>query len=321
MTLTARLEADGLEPLALDASAGYALQALDLGDATTRVSVTDAVDADGTIDTTAHVGARAVTLNLKLLPAADRGKEQMRQRLRAFTHPRLRPVLYFSLDGRPERRVVLRRSQWANVVQAPAYAPVVLQFVAPFGIIESAELHEVQINAGSSGAFSVLGVAGFPADSMLGVEGFPAGSVLGISDATTFVGPLGGAGFDWAFDLTFVGGGTIGEGLIVNDGTADAQLLMRIYGPCDDPSIENETVGRTLTFTGLTIDAGHFLEVDTRARTIRYDGNADDSRYDRLDFATSTWWALVPGVNTIRFNPAAFSDPANVAFVYRDSDL
>lgn len=284
MSIVARLEAPGLDTLALDPWTGYVIQALDLGDAETRVVAEDAPGADGTIDTTAFTGARPVMISLKLVPAAGRTKEQMRRRLRSFTHPQLRPVLYFQIDGGPDQQITLRRSAWSSPMQSSAYANVGAQWVAPFGIIESAELHVVVAPASASGG-------------------------------------EGGRTYDLTFDRTYSGGVVIGETTVTNNGNADAYPLIRIYGPVTEPVLTNVTQNKSLVFVGLTVLAGEFLEVDTRNKTIRYLGLASDSRYSKLSFPLSSWWTLSPGDNTIRFLPATFTAPANAEISYRDAWL
>lgn len=279
-----RLEADGISALILDPFAGYVIQQLDIGDAVTREVMENSPDADGTDDTTSFVGARTVTMSIKLVPPAGSTKEQMRQRLRAFTSPRLRPIMYVTLDVEDEQRIVLRRSQWSNVVANPAYADVLVQWIAPLGILESASLHEQIVSASGGGLVS-------------------------------------GLSFPWSFDLDFGDADPIGSATVTNAGTADAYPLLRIYGPCTDPSIENVTQGKTIVFEGLTVLAGEFVEIDVRAKTIYYLGDSTDSRYDDLDFPASAWWTLSPGDNEITFGPATYSPPAQCQFVFRDAWL
>lgn len=280
-----RLEADGLDPLVLAYTTGWAVQALDLGDATTRAVVQDAPDADGIIDTTQYVGARTVTMSITLLPAkSGMSKEAMRRRLRAFTHPRLRPILYLAFDGLDEQRITMRRSQFSNIVQSPAFAPVTMQFVAPYGVIESSVLHVAHANASATGT-------------------------------------EGGRTYNQTYDKTYTGGTVIGSLTVTNAGNADAYPLIRIYGPCTNPKLINVTTGQTLAFAGLTVNVGEFLEVDTRAKTVFYLGNSNDSRYSTFDFATSEWWALEPGDTSLRFAPATSSSPSNAEISWRDTWL
>lgn len=95
--------------------------------------------------------------------------------------------------------------------------------------------------------------------------------------------------------------------LITNPGAVAVPWLARIYGPCTNPRLYNDTTGEGLLLTangGLTLAAGQYAELDAAARTITVGGS---SRYDRLDVAASDWWALVPGDNVIRLQPDLFS--------------
>lgn len=285
MTITARLEADGLTSLVLDPYAGFAIQALDLGDAVTRDVASNAPDADGTDDVTAYIGARTVIMSIALSPKLSHStRDTLRNRLRAFTHPRLRPKLYMSIDGAAERVVTLRRGTWSDVMQSAGAARVTVQWVAPYGIIESGTLHQETANASTSGA-------------------------------------EGGRAYDLIYDRAYAGGATIGQTAVINVGTADAYPILRVYGLCTNPVITNVTQGKSLAFTGLTINAGEFLEINTRARTVYYLGNSADSRYDKMNFASSAWWTLSPGINLINFTPATFSTPSQTIIEYRDAWL
>lgn len=282
-----RLEATGLTPLLLDYNAGWAIQSLDLGDAETRVVTENWADADGTNDTTAFIGARTVTMVLKLLPSrSGLTKQVMRDRLRAFTNAKLRPIIYIRRDGELEKRMDLRRGQFTAVLDNPGYANVALQMVAPYGVIESVALDSIVANASASG------------------------------------GSEGGRTYNETFDRTYAGGAiVVGTASGSNDGTADAYPVIQVYGPCTDPTITNITQGKALVFAGLTINAGDFLEINTRSKTIRYLGNPADSRYNTLVPGSSAWWTISPGINTIRFTPVTNTFPSNATVVFRDTWL
>jgi hypothetical protein len=284
--LPMRLECDGMETLVLD-SDGFAAALLDLGDAETRDVVDDAPDADGTDDTTAYIGARAVTLQL-LVESTDSPSTRaaLTHRLRAFTHSRIRPRLYFQLTpDDPEMMVTLRRGPFSDV-----WAPnttvrnkVTVQWIAPSGIIESAALHQAVANAAGDGE--------------------------------------SGRAYDLVEDRDYGASEPLGSVNATNAGTADAYPVIRLYGPCTDPTIESLTQGKVLAFAGLTIGAGEFLEINTRAKTINYQGDPNDSRYDKFVFPTSAWWTLSPGVNRLRFAPDTFDPPSNAVVEFRDAWL
>lgn len=280
------LEAPGLEPLNVDIGSGYIVRRLDLGDAITRDVVQDAPDADGTIDTTQLTGARVVGLQVRLVPRNGFVPAMLERRLRAFTNARLRPVMTISRDGLDDQRVMLRRGPFSAPIEQPTFTDITVQWVAPLGILES---------AGDPHIANVFAVG-------------PGAAV--------------GRAYSLTFSRVYPPSPVLGSASIVNAGDADAYPLIRIYGPVTDPVLDNNTQDRSLAFSGLTLAADEFLEVDTRYKTIRLNGDPDNSRYDKLAFPTSQWWTLGAGVNFVRFHPATFIDGVTVAqLVWRDAFL
>ena len=285
---TLRLECDGLESLVIDDAAGLYVSAIDLGNAVTRAVVQDAVDADGTDDSTTYAGARNVTLQLSIFP--DVNAETLwtlRQRLRSFTSPRLRPVLFIQQsEDAPEQRIVLRRSDYTDVLAASNsdWARITVQWVAPSGIIESAVVHPVQVFAAT--------------------------------------GDGAGRTYDLTYPRTYPPSAALGTATIVNSGNADAYPLLRIYGPLTEPEITSYTQDKSLVFAGITLVADEFLEIDTRAKTIYLNGDPSANRYSFLVFPESRWFTLSPGTNQIRFHPATFAEAVSrVEFTFRDAWL
>lgn len=269
-----RLECDGLDPLELDPYDGWVIQDFDPGDPVTREAVTNAPDANGTIDSTRYIGARAITIALKLAPSlnsAGLSKAAMRRRLRSFTTPDCRPIIYFQIDDEPELRTMLRRSQFTSPLGLGAGpAPVVVQWIAPTGVLEAATL--------STGwAFAAEDSA-------------PAGRTY----------PL-------TFPRVYPAADPDGILIVTNNGDMPAAALIRLHGPATDPTITNLTLDRAMVFDGLTIAAGHYVELDTRAHTILYDSDPADSRYDDLVAADSAWFDLAPGDNELRYTPATYT--------------
>lgn len=290
---TVQLDATGVPTLVVEQSAGFYGQLLDLGDAVTRAVVDDAVDADGTDDATEHFGARNVTLKVTLFP--DSGEQfALKQALRSFTHPRLRPVMTVqqSADA-PLQRIVLRRSQFTDILgddpresgDGQELTSITVQWVAPLGILESALLHSATANASGDGTIDGL------------IAPIVAPIVLGASEPTGSVD-------------------------VVNAGTADVYPLVRLYGPCEGPVLVHEEQDRALVFDdAFTIAAGDFVEVDFRAHRVLYNGNPADSRYNALAFPDTKWWALQQGSQRIRYQPVDFSSPAQAVIEWRDAWL
>lgn len=198
-----------------------------------------------------------------------------------FCHPGRRPVLVFEHDG-SERQITLRADQQSAPITSPNSQAVQVAWRAPTGrILSSTE----QVSAANPDA------------------GEP------------------GRAYDLTFDRDYPDSVGIGRITVTNAGTTAADPIIRIFGPCTDPRIANETVDKALEFTGLTIAAGDYLELDPAHRTARLNGLASSSRYGFLNFDTSEWWSLEPGDNTIRFYPVTSSPPSQAQVRWHDAYL
>lgn len=278
----ARLEATGLASLDLHAGCtvdvdGIALSQLDLGFPAIRAVTYPRADGDGEDDETAYHGARVVSVALTMFRGGS-AAAVMVDRLRAFCGPKMRPRLVYRLNGQDERQATLRVTQQS--------APV-----------------------------------GLPRKSLIDVQAqwsCPTGKLFSTAQQLANINPAGaaepGRAYDLVFDRTYPSLASGGQTVTV-DGNLETDPLIRIFGPCTNPKIENQTTGRKLEFTangGIVLAVGDYLEVDVRNRTVRLNGLADvgSNLYGRLDFAVSKWWALVPGVNLIRYYPVASASPS-----------
>lgn len=281
-----RLESDGIEALVLADPAGIDVVECDWGWPVAREVVANRADAHGTIDSTTLYGARSITVALHL---ADCPAE-VRRRLQLFVDPSRRSWLYVreSPDD-PELRVRVRGSSWSEPVPAQVFVSrrrsIVVQWVAPDGVLEAAVETEVTVPA---------------------TETTPSAGVT-----TPITTPL-----------VFPDSVPVGTATVVNAGTTDAYPVIRVYGPCDDPVLENLTAGRKLVFDGLSIAAGSYVELDTRERTVFAESDPTASRYGYLDMSVSAWWSLEPGDNLVRLIPATpVTSPAQMVIAFRDAYL
>lgn len=288
VSIVARLE-DTRSPAVLSTlhlipSNGYAVQAIDTGFPEVRGIASNKTDADGTYDISAHFGARPVTLVVGLNPDVVSSTNQaLVEALRAFMHPRLRPALYYTIDGGSERRIELRADQSTFVDQfvEVAYGFITCGWRAPKGIIESGTLTTETLEAGSAA--------------------------------------LGGRAYDLDFDVSFPGAGVLGEGLLTVGGVLPVDPVIRLYGPCTDPAIVHVDQAKVMSFDGnggITLGAGEYLEVDVSAKTVTLSTDGS-SKYDRLNVAESDWITLEPGDNRVRFVPYAFTAGSEAVFTYR----
>jgi hypothetical protein len=67
------------------------------------------------------------------------------------------------------------------------------------------------------------------------------------------------------------------------------------------------------------LTAGQWLEVNTRDRTVRLNGLVSQNRYNTLDFATSKWFEIPPGVSLLRYRPDTLTAGAFARVSFRSS--
>lgn len=119
-----------------------------------------------------------------------------------------------------------------------------------------------------------------------------------LSSSTAAATSGGGRTYNRVYNLTYAAGGAGGTITATNGGNFPTRPTARIDGPVTDPRIENVTAGKFLQFSGLTLAAGEWLDIDFANRTVLLNGTA--SRYNLLT-STSSFWELAPGANQINF--------------------
>lgn len=107
-----------------------------------------------------------------------------------------------------------------------------------------------------------------------------------------------------------------GQVTIINDGNADAHLLVRIDGPVIEPRISLQRpdgIIQTVTWHDLAIPAGQFLLADTDARTAFLGGLETASQHP--GFAQ---WPVAPkGTSELRFDAADRNEEALLTATWR----
>jgi phage-related protein len=112
----------------------------------------------------------------------------------------------------------------------------------------------------------------------------------------------GGMTFPLQFPFTIAGAASAiaRPGYIQVDGTKATAPVLRVNGPCANPSITHVGSGRTLTVQ-TTLAAGEWVQIDTRPgwRTVLREngGGAPLTAVSRID-----QFVLTPGLNEIRWN-------------------
>lgn len=281
---------DGERVLTLAPSTQWRVQHLDLGMPDVREVVEDRPLYDGTLDETRFHGARLVTLAGKAVGDADSAPGSLLDELARFCHLGRRPWLVYRLDGQGERRILLRGDRRSAPLEVGTGGIVKWQasWRAPRGVQESDTLHEATANPS---------------------EGEP------------------GRVYDLTFARSYPASAGAGALSIANAGNTSADAVLRIFGPCTGPRVENRDAGGRLEFTaagGLTIADGDYAEVDLAERTATLNGDPGTSLLRYLEYADparSSWWRLAPGSNLVRFYPHSATPPSSMQIFWRDTWL
>lgn len=106
-----------------------------------------------------------------------------------------------------------------------------------------------------------------------------------------------GIGFNLGFNFGF-GGGSGTDGVIVtNVGNRSTPPTFIITGPCDTPSIRDDTNGHVLSFS-IALASGETLVIDTQYKTVKLNGTVNR----RGTLQEPDWFFLEPGQTYIRYN-------------------
>lgn len=269
---------------------GFIVQEIDLGCPTPRVVTDDLPAQDGADDQTSYFSSRTVQLTGYVVSSDAGSRSLALDSLMPFLRPKARPTLVYALDCDVDERCLdMRVGQWSAPITHPESATFSVQWVCPNPIAYEQSINEVDVP-------------------------LAAGSTRGRTYPRTYprVYP------------TSTGGGGY---LVTTGGTYDSWPTIQIHGPCTDPAIywldpdTGDFTGTQLVFSGLTIDSGDYVEIDTRARTVLLNGDPGANRYNLVDFAATSWGPLLPGPNFLRFVPASADSGVTAGIFWRDSFL
>jgi hypothetical protein len=272
----------------MDETNGYRVASFDVGFPTVREVKAAYPTRDGDYDTTALFGPRVVTIAGSLIPSTSGSRQAALAALAHWAQPRLRPRLVYAVDAGEELLAIgLRGSQLASVYDNPQVSAFQVSWVAPDPVAHGLSTHTLTIQPESTGT-------------------------------------IAGRAYPLTFNRTYptAGPGGSGMGTATNGGDYPTWPTLRFYGPCTNPAVYWVTPpGGAVAFTGLTINAGDYLDVDTFAQTALLNGQTAASRYSYLDFTQTVWQPFFAGDTTIRFAPATFSPPCQLAVFWTDASL
>lgn len=141
---------------------------------------------------------------------------------------------------------------------------------------------------------------------------------LSSSEQTTTIDPAGSSGEigipDPIRDPISSPLNVAGQQTVSNDGDAPTWPRFRVDGPITNPTILNNTTGQSIVLS-FTLATSEWLDIYPQVGRILQGGTAD--RYSALDFASSSWFQLMPGANDIRLLASAYSAPAQLSVAWR----
>jgi hypothetical protein len=252
----------------------YIVASIQVGSPNVREVVRNRSLMDGTIDDTRYLGARAITLAIRYNDVGCKSNQSMQtliDKLTPYMSPRRRPTLTWQLPRSTDlRAAVVRGVNWSWAVSGPKAQAIAPQWVVPSG----------EILAGGPNARRCE-------------------TIKPSTDGEA------GRRYDLVFDRVYPASSPTGSRTIDNPGTAAAHWVLTIYGPVVNPKFTiNGVAIKTDRLGGVTLAAGQTLVIDTRARTVLFNGVAGASKYQNTNFDEWIWddLMLLPGINTVRFD-------------------
>jgi hypothetical protein len=276
-----------LGTLDLECEDGFVVMEFSIGYPTVReVSINKAL-SDGTIDTTAFVGARAVTIALRLdNTGCDPHKTQdLIDRVTPFVSPRFRPTLVYTIDQNdPDpthvRSLVLRGVDAPFTVNAPKALTLVCQWVASEPFTSSLE------------------------DTC---------AVAPLTEPIEF-----GRDYDLDFDRDYPFSPPVGVTLFTPVGNAPMDWTGTVTSDVTNPVITINDI--EIRFTGLSLVAGQTINIDTANRTILRNNDPNDSIYGLTNFTDWNWDDLrvIPAQNSIKLESFVYAGSPAFTLCYFD---
>ena len=274
----------------------YVVASLQIGSPEVREVTRYRSLADGVLDDSRYTGSRAITLAIrfrdKLLGGGCSGAsglptmQLLIDQLTPYMTPRRRPTLTWSLPGSDSdlRAAVVRGVNWGYTVDGPKAMGIAPQWVVPTG----------EILAGGSDALHCTSIR-----PSVDVEA--------------------GRTYDEIYDRTYPPSDALGGRTVINSGTAPTHWTLTFYGPVIDPRFTiNGAQFKTDRLGGVVLALGQTLVVDTRTRTVLFNGLPGSSRYQHTNFDEWGWDDLMlqPGTNIVRFDGGSITEQSSAELCF-----
>ena len=257
--------------------------------------------SDGNLDASRFVGPRAISFGITIdQRIAD--PQVLVEQLTPYLSPRVRPRLVWAIPGSTQvRSAIVRGQDMALAIVRPKFHQVVASWVAPNGLLESANLNSRTIRPST--------------DVEDGRHYTLPGDDYGPYYTNVAAGNVG---------RQYEPGAGIGAYMVNNAGNAVADWTAVIFGPVETPSLTIN--GIDIIFNrdgGLTLNGGTSVVLNSQTRTILRNNDPADSLYGKVNFDEWAWEdvRLQPGLNRIEYGGVVVGTSSSVVFSWRDSYL
>jgi len=142
---------------------------------------------------------------------------------------------------------------------------------------------------------------------------------LSVAEHTTGLVPLpittGGLTWPVTWGISWPSTTVVGTALLTNSGSVDTGLIVRIFGPVEQPrfSLARDTDVQSLEFN-LDLDAGQWLTIDTKAHTVLLNDTVS-----RRGLTAGTFPILSPGTSELSWNASTYESTARISATWRDA--
>ena len=276
-----------------DCPAGYLVEKVEVGAPEVRAVTDPRTMADGVVDRTQYVGARAITVQLRLVPDPST-RLRLLDALALFLHPGRRSWLTIVANDADDPRMYrVRADDWSVPWERPTDVELTVGWRTAGGVpfAVGTTLHDVTLvpDAGDDGR-------------------------------SYNESPIDLATYGRVYDRTYPPAGT-SVAPVINAGSAPAEWTATVFGAVSGFTLVNLTTGDQLAFPTLNVPAGQNVVVDSFTHTVLAGGDPGSSRYSYIDFAHSRWFRLAPGLNRMTVVSSTFSAPAQTHITWRDTYL
>jgi hypothetical protein len=261
---------------------GIALHTKDLGGPTVREIIYDHSQMDGSDDLTKFFSQRIVNLVGTCFPVGNQSRSIAWERLAPFLAPGLRCTISYAIDVDVGPRMLTNVR--LSSVSRTQDSPITYAFQLQFAADPIAQA-----------------VTSTKAD------------IVSLS---------GGAGRTYPRKYGLMYPSKYGNVAVYSAGILSAWPTYTIYGATNNPTIALTDVdGEPLQQINLnmSIPGGQSVVINSKARSIIMNGNQDV--YSKLDLTQSSWGAIRPGTNFLKYTASSLSVASHCAVEWHDSFL